>query len=192
MPYIYCKRGYFHWGEISRKCWQDLSRGGNFHDISPISFIKSYGFNFPAGEIFAKNAISRKTRKLPPRENFHVYSIGFQRWTKIHTNTFIAGSAKCSTKPLSILLTKRLTHIKQGLQKNCESAYLRTYSRSVAVTGKLAYCCPGELCSIRSETQQAVRIQRKQNCYIKFRNQIHILAYITKNQLIVFDILMIN
>ena len=82
-PYtIYFKRGYFHWGKISRKCWQDLSRGGNFHDISPISFIKSYGFNFPAGEIFAKNAISQKTRKLPPRENFHVYSTTSRRVLK--------------------------------------------------------------------------------------------------------------
>ena len=70
----YCKRGYFRWGKISREFLQDLSRGGNFHDISPISFIKSYGFYFPVGEIFAKKVISRKTRKLPPRENFHVYS----------------------------------------------------------------------------------------------------------------------
>ena len=82
--YCYCKRGYFRWGKISRKCWQDISRGGNFHDISPISLIKSYGFYFRAGEIFAKKVISRKTRILPPRENFHVYSIimykGEVRW----------------------------------------------------------------------------------------------------------------
>ena len=39
---------------------------------------------------------------------------------------FIAGSSKCSTKPLSILLTKLLTHIKQGLQKYCETAYSRS------------------------------------------------------------------
>ena len=39
---------------------------------------------------------------------------------------FIAGSSKCSTKPLSILLTKLLTHIKQGLQKYCETAYFRS------------------------------------------------------------------
>ena len=71
----YCKRGYFRRGKISQKCWQDLSRRGNFHDISSISLIKSYGFFFPTGEIFAKKAISRKTRKLPPRENVHVYSI---------------------------------------------------------------------------------------------------------------------
>ena len=47
----------------------------------------------------------------------------------IHKNRykhqFIDGSAKCSTKPLSILLTKLLTHIKKGLQKYCEVAYSR-------------------------------------------------------------------
>ena len=71
---IYCKRGYFRWGKISRKCWQDISRGGNFHDTTPISFIKVYGFYFRVGVIFAKKTKARKTRKLPPRENFHVYS----------------------------------------------------------------------------------------------------------------------
>ena len=50
----YCKRGYFRWGKISRKCWQDISRGGNFHDITHISYIKAYGFYFRVGVIFAK------------------------------------------------------------------------------------------------------------------------------------------
>ena len=49
---------------------------------------------------------------------------------KMHKNPykhrFIAGSSKCSTKPLSILLTKLLTHIKQGPQKYCETAYSRS------------------------------------------------------------------
>ena len=44
---------------------------------------------------------------------------------KMHKNPykhkFIVGSSKCLTKPLSILLTKLLTHIKQGLQKYCET-----------------------------------------------------------------------
>ena len=70
----YCKCGYFRWGKISRKCWQDISRGGNFHDTSPISFREAYGFYFCIGVIFAKNAKAQKTRKLPPREKFHVYS----------------------------------------------------------------------------------------------------------------------
>ena len=72
VKWLYCKRGYFRWGEISQKGCQDLSRGGNFHDTTPISLIKSYELNFCAGEIFAKKAISRK---LPQRNNFHVYSI---------------------------------------------------------------------------------------------------------------------
>ena len=33
------------------------------------------GFIFGMGVIFAKKAKVRKLRKLPPRENFHVYSI---------------------------------------------------------------------------------------------------------------------
>ena len=48
----------------------------------------------------------------------------------MHTNPykhrFIAGSSKCSTKPLSILPTKLLTYIKQGFQKNCETTYSRS------------------------------------------------------------------
>ena len=43
-----------------------------------------------------------------------------------YKHRFIAGSSNCSTKPLSILLTKLLTHIKQGLQKYCETAYSRS------------------------------------------------------------------
>ena len=43
-----------------------------------------------------------------------------------YKHRFIAGSSRCSTKPLSILLTKLLTHIKQGLQKYCETAYSRS------------------------------------------------------------------
>ena len=43
-----------------------------------------------------------------------------------YKHRFIAGSSKCSTKSLSILLTKLLTHIKQDLQKNCETSYSRS------------------------------------------------------------------
>ena len=43
-----------------------------------------------------------------------------------YKHRFISGSSKCSTKPLSILLTKLLTHIKQGLQKYCKTAYSRS------------------------------------------------------------------
>ena len=45
-----------------------------------------------------------------------------------YKHRFFAGSSKCSTKPLSILLTNLLTHIKQGLLKYmyCETAYSRS------------------------------------------------------------------
>ena len=46
--------------------------------------------------------------------------------TNPYTHRFIVDSSKCSTKPLSILLTKLLTHIKQCLQKYCETAYSRS------------------------------------------------------------------
>ena len=61
----YCKRGYFCWGKISRKCWQDLSCGGNFHYTFPISFIKAYGFYFRVGVIFAKKTKSQKRENYP-------------------------------------------------------------------------------------------------------------------------------
>ena len=39
---------------------------------------------------------------------------------------YIAGSYRCSTKPVSIKLTKILTGIKEGLQKYCETSYSRS------------------------------------------------------------------
>ena len=85
----YCKRGYFRWGEISRKCWQGISRGGNFHDTAPISFIKAYGFygfNIPVGVIFAKKTKPRKKQKLLPPKNVHVYII-----VKIQSREYLQG-----------------------------------------------------------------------------------------------------
>ena len=48
-----------------------------------------------------------------------------QKHKSPYKHRFIAGSSECSIKPLSILLTKLLTHVKQGLQKYCETAYSR-------------------------------------------------------------------
>ena len=49
---------------------------------------------------------------------------------KLHKNPYkqryIAGSAKCSTKPLSQILTRILTAVKEGLQKYCDIAYARS------------------------------------------------------------------
>ena len=46
--YIYCTRGYFRWGKISRKCKTDITRGCNFH------------ITYKYKEDFAINAHSRK------------------------------------------------------------------------------------------------------------------------------------
>ena len=70
----YCKRGYFRWGKISRKCWQDISRRGNFEDSTNIYFIKTCGFYFRVRVIFVMKTKAQKMRKLPPCENFRVYS----------------------------------------------------------------------------------------------------------------------
>ena len=93
VKWLYCKRGYFRWGKIMQKGCQDLSRGGNFHDTTPISLIKSYGLNFRAGEIFVKKAISWKPRKLPPRKFPRLqYS-----WNIVMTMTFYLKSLVSSS-----------------------------------------------------------------------------------------------
>ena len=74
----------FAGGKFRENVVKDISRGGNFHDSTPICFIKAYGFYFRVGVIFAKKTKARKTRKLPPREKFHVYSKR-QRLTKMLT-----------------------------------------------------------------------------------------------------------
>ena len=43
-----------------------------------------------------------------------------------YTQRYIAGSVKCSTKPLSQILTRILTAVKEGLQKYCDTAYARS------------------------------------------------------------------
>ena len=61
----YCKRANFRGGKISRKCWPGISRGGNFHDTTPISFITAYGFYFRVGVIFAKKTKREKRENYP-------------------------------------------------------------------------------------------------------------------------------
>ena len=64
----------FAGGKFRENVVKTFSHWVNFHDTSLISFIKAYGFYFRVGEIFAKTK-ARKTRKLPPHENYHVYSM---------------------------------------------------------------------------------------------------------------------
>ena len=65
-------------GGNSQKCLQDISRGVNFHDTTPISLREAYEFYFRMGVIFAKRK-AQKPRKLLPRENFQIYSIHVTR-----------------------------------------------------------------------------------------------------------------
>ena len=51
---------------------------------------------------------------------------GFLNFTRIRTSRDIAGSAKCSTKPLSQILTQTLTAVKEGPQKYCNTASTRS------------------------------------------------------------------
>ena len=67
-----CMFGFLQGGGILQKyCW-DLSRGGNFHITTPIFLIKSYRFDFPAGETSTKKSKAENTNA--PCENFHIYS----------------------------------------------------------------------------------------------------------------------
>ena len=57
-------------------------------------------------------------------------NLPFLYWLpKLHKSPYkqryIAGSSRCSTKPLSKLLTKILSTVKSGLQNYCETAYAR-------------------------------------------------------------------
>jgi hypothetical protein len=64
---------------------------------------------------FQHSKKSRSVRITPPLLDKNPYK---QR--------YIAGSSKCSTKPLSLLLTKLLTAIKKSLQRCCSTAYSRS------------------------------------------------------------------
>ena len=85
--------------------------------------------DFSASEVLENHKSVLTSFGIDPNEDD--LDLSYIHWIpKMHKNPFkhrfIAGSARCSTKPLSILLTKLLTHIKQGLQKYCETAYSRS------------------------------------------------------------------
>ena len=63
----------------------------------------------------------------PKRKNWiYHHSTGFLNYTSVLSNSgYIAGSAKCSTKPLSKLLTCILSGVKTGLQSYCDTSYSR-------------------------------------------------------------------
>ena len=51
---------------------------------------------------------------------------GFLNHKNPYKQRCIASSAKCSTKPLSQILTRILTAVKEDLQKYCDTAYARS------------------------------------------------------------------
>ena len=67
----------FRWGKILRKCNTDFTCACLFRDSSAISKAVYRGCYIRLGVIFPINAQSRKTRKLSPRKNVHVYSSYF-------------------------------------------------------------------------------------------------------------------
>ena len=79
------------------------------------SLIPQYEVYLP--EMFLRNTNNRR------RARFAIHLLDSKDAKNLYKHRIIAGSSKCSTKPLSILLTKLVTHIKQGLQKYCETSY---------------------------------------------------------------------
>ena len=60
----YCKRGYFR-----EKCCKDISRGGYFHDTTPITSLKHTRLIFALG-YFREDAQSAKNVKITPMGKF--------------------------------------------------------------------------------------------------------------------------
>ena len=57
--------------------------------------------------------------------NYHT-STGFLNYKNPYKHRYIAGSSRCSTKPLSLLLTNILTAVKEKLQTYCATTYARS------------------------------------------------------------------
>ena len=85
--------------------------------------------NFTKDEILRNHLSVLNTFNIP--KNQDQFELPYLYWIpKLHKNPYkqryIAGSSKCSTKPLSLLLTKLLTAIKESLQRYCSTTYSRS------------------------------------------------------------------
>jgi hypothetical protein len=85
--------------------------------------------NLTKDEILHNHLSVLNTFDIP--KNQDQFDLPYIYWIpKLHKNPYkqryIAGSSKCSTKPLSLLLTKLLTAIKESLQRYCSTAYSRS------------------------------------------------------------------
>ena len=72
-----------------------------------------------ANKIVHRNSIKHKPFKKTRQEFKHQCSFSYKQ-------RYIAGSAKCSIKPLSQILTRILTAVKEDFQKYCDTAYARS------------------------------------------------------------------
>ena len=66
-----------------------------------------------------------------PANGMNEFELPYLYWIpKLHKtpykHRYIAGSSKCSTKPLSLLLTNTLTAVKEKLQTYCATTYARS------------------------------------------------------------------
>jgi hypothetical protein len=112
-------------------------------DLPYLYWIPKLGFTSTSGnptytrtnltkdEILQNHLYVLNTFDIP--KNQDQFDLPYLYWIpKLHKNPYkqtlryIAVSSKCSTKPLSLLLTKLLTAIKESLQRYCSSAYCRS------------------------------------------------------------------
>ena len=71
----------FTGGKFRKKSCQDLSRGGNFHDTSHISLIKSYGVYFRVGK-FSQRRQYREKRENYPHTKISTFTVNVILWHK--------------------------------------------------------------------------------------------------------------
>ena len=103
--------------------------------------LEELGFNQVSGNpTYTRSPLSKDEilqNHVSVLRSFHIqtsdtdFELPYLYWIpKLHKTPYkqryIAGSSKCSTKPLSVLLTKILTVIKEKLQQQCTTAYSRS------------------------------------------------------------------
>ena len=111
---------------FSSKLWVDISkRNLTFRDILIFLFrFFVYMYNIYKHSWYVNVIIKYLYVHVCIRFIYFICHVGYRffiLWNKLH----IAGSVKCSTKPLFELLTCILSAVKTGLQRYCDTSYLR-------------------------------------------------------------------
>ena len=87
----YCKHGYFRWGKILRKCWQDLSRGGNFQRFYFTFFLnKVLWVLFSCGGNFREEGHIAKNPKITPMRKFQ--RLQYLSFVQVYMYVYIVSS----------------------------------------------------------------------------------------------------